>query len=54
MRKARPGLKSYSLANLTQHFGIEMSRHHRALSDAEAAAELLFIINDTRLKNQRL
>ena len=52
MRKARPGLKSYSLANLTQHFGIDMSRHHRALSDAQAAAELLFIINHTRLQNQ--
>lgn len=52
MRKARPGLKSYSLANLTQHFGIDMSRHHRAMSDAEAAAELLFIINDSRLQKQ--
>ncbi|GAB5380528.1 MAG: hypothetical protein Alis3KO_26680 [Aliiglaciecola sp.] len=48
MRKAVPGLPSYSLANLTHHFGIDMTRHHRALSDAEAAAELLFIINDYR------
>ncbi|WP_343861491.1 exonuclease domain-containing protein [Aliiglaciecola litoralis] len=48
MRKAVPGLPSYSLANLTRHFGIDMSRHHRALSDAQAAAELLFIINQSR------
>lgn len=48
MRKAVPGLPSYSLANLTKHFGIDMSRHHRALSDAQAAAELLFIINESR------
>ncbi|MDO6695853.1 exonuclease domain-containing protein [Aliiglaciecola sp. 3_MG-2023] len=48
MRKAVPGLPSYSLANLTRHFGIDMARHHRALSDAQAAAELLFIINDVR------
>ncbi|GAC12775.1 exonuclease domain-containing protein [Aliiglaciecola lipolytica] len=48
MRKAVPGLPSYSLANLTRHFGIDMTRHHRALSDAQAAAELLFIINEVR------
>lgn len=49
MRKAVPGLRSYSLANLTEHFGIDMSQHHRALSDAQAAAELLVIINQHRL-----
>jgi DNA polymerase-3 subunit epsilon len=48
MRKAFPGLPSYSLANLTRHFGIDMTRHHRALSDAQAAAELLFMINESR------
>ena len=48
MRKAVPGLPSYSLANLTKHFGIDMTRHHRALSDAQAAAELLFIVNESR------
>ena len=48
MRKAVPGLPSYSLANLTKHFSIDMTRHHRALSDAQAAAELLFIINEHR------
>lgn len=52
MRKAKPGLVSYSLANLTQHFGIEMSRHHRAMSDAVAANALLTIINEHRLKEQ--
>lgn len=51
MRKARPGLKSYSLANLTEYFGIDMTKHHRAMSDAMAAAELLFIINDFRTEN---
>jgi DNA polymerase-3 subunit epsilon len=41
MRRTYPGLPSYSLANLTKHFRIEMEQHHRALSDAKAAAELL-------------
>ena len=41
MRRTYPGLPSYSLANLTRHFEITMERHHRALSDAKAAAELL-------------
>ncbi len=41
MRRTYPGLPSYSLANLTRHFGIGMEQHHRALSDAKAAAELL-------------
>lgn len=41
MRRTYPGLASYSLANLTKHFHIEMEQHHRALSDAQAAAELL-------------
>ena len=40
-RKAFPGLPSYSLANLTKHFEVKMEQHHRALSDARAAAELL-------------
>jgi DNA polymerase-3 subunit epsilon len=41
MRRTYPGLPSYSLANLTRHFHIDMEQHHRALSDAKAAAELL-------------
>lgn len=52
MRKAKPGLKSYSLANLTAAFNIDMTRHHRAMSDAIAANELLTIINDYRLSNK--
>jgi DNA polymerase-3 subunit epsilon len=44
MRKTHPGLAKYSLAALTAHFGITMETHHRALSDALAAAELLKIL----------
>lgn len=43
MRKSFPGLKSYSLSNLTQHFRTPLEQHHRALCDAKAAAELLFL-----------
>lgn len=49
MKKAVPGLPSYSLANLSKHFDIQMTQHHRALSDAQAAAELLNIINQHRM-----
>ncbi|GGW90565.1 exonuclease domain-containing protein [Alteromonas halophila] len=45
MRRAKPGLPSYSLAALTAQFGIKMDRHHRAMSDAQAAAELLTIVH---------
>ncbi|MCW8093245.1 exonuclease domain-containing protein [Alteromonas sp. ASW11-130] len=48
MRKVNPGLRSYSLAALTQTFDIKMDRHHRALSDAKAAAELLKIVLQKR------
>jgi len=50
MRKHFKGLPSYSLANLTQHFDISMQRHHRALSDAVAAAELLKLVNQARMQ----
>lgn len=50
MRKHYKGLKSYSLANLTKHFEIDMECHHRALSDAVAAGELLKLVNEARLK----
>jgi DNA polymerase-3 subunit epsilon len=40
-RKHFPGLSSYSLGNLTKHFDIPLVDHHRALCDAQAAAELL-------------
>lgn len=48
MKKHYPGLNSYGLKNLTLHFGIELLNHHRALSDAEAAAALLVLINKQR------
>lgn len=48
MRAHYKGIKSYSLANLTKHFDISMQRHHRALSDAVAASELLKLINQAR------
>ena len=40
-RKIYPGLRSYSLGNLTKHFGIRLDNHHRALADATATTELL-------------
>lgn len=40
-RKIFPGLQSYSLGNLTRHFGIRLDNHHRALADATATTELL-------------
>lgn len=48
MRRYFPGLPSYSLARLTQHFGIPLESHHRALCDAEATAQLLHLINGRR------
>lgn len=40
-RKTFPGLRSYSLSNLTKHFGIKLENHHRAFADAMATTELL-------------
>ncbi len=48
MRKLYPGHRSYSLASLCQQFAIPLRQHHRALCDAEAAAELLLLINEKR------
>lgn len=48
MRRYYPGHRSYSLAALTQEFDIPLKTHHRALCDAEAAAELLILINEKR------
>jgi DNA polymerase-3 subunit epsilon len=45
-RKSFPGLKSYSLGNLTEHFEISLNNHHRALSDAKATANLLLLIQN--------
>jgi DNA polymerase-3 subunit epsilon len=49
MRKHYPGLKSYSLGNLCETYGITLENHHRALCDAEAAAELLKMVNQQKL-----
>ena len=51
MRKLYPGYQSYSLAALCENHNIPLRRHHRALCDAEAAAELLFLINEKRAGN---
>lgn len=50
-RRYFPGLASYSLGNLTAHFGIELTQHHRAFADAAATAELLLLINQQRSAN---
>jgi DNA polymerase-3 subunit epsilon len=52
MRRLYPGLGSYSLAALTRHFDIPLEQHHRALCDAQAAAELLLLVNERRLAQQ--
>lgn len=48
IKKHFPGLESYGLKNLCAHFGISLVNHHRALADAEAAAELLILITQKR------
>jgi DNA polymerase-3 subunit epsilon len=48
MRKLHPGHRSYSLAALAEAFDIPLRNHHRALCDAEAAAQLLLIVNEKR------
>jgi DNA polymerase-3 subunit epsilon len=40
-RKVFPGLKSYSLGRLCEHFGIENQARHRAMGDARATAILM-------------
>ena len=52
MRKLYPGHASYSLKNLCREFEIDLKSHHRALCDAKAAAQLLFLINKKRLENE--
>jgi len=49
-RKYFPGLKSYSLGNLCDAFSIPLESHHRALCDAEAAAELLKMILQQKIQ----
>lgn len=48
MRKLFPGQDSYGLAALCAAYDIPLKTHHRALCDAEAAAQLLLIINERR------
>jgi DNA polymerase-3 subunit epsilon len=48
MRRRFPGHKSYSLGNLCIAFDIDLKDHHRALSDARAAARLLNLMNAKR------
>ncbi|MBR0822702.1 exonuclease domain-containing protein [Bradyrhizobium liaoningense] len=48
MRRRYPGHKSYGLGKLCAIYGIELENHHRALSDARAAAHLLNLINKKR------
>lgn len=49
MRKLYPGHRSYSLASLARAYDIPLKQHHRAMCDAEAAAELLVLINEKRV-----
>ncbi|MEP1385484.1 MAG: exonuclease domain-containing protein [Paraglaciecola sp.] len=48
-RKYLPGLKSYSLANLCEHFEIPLVNHHRALCDAQATAQILNLVNECKV-----
>lgn len=48
MRRLYPGRRSYSLASLCAAYDIPLDTHHRALCDAEAAAQLLLMINEKR------
>jgi DNA polymerase-3 subunit epsilon len=48
-RKYFPGLRSYSLANLCENFEISLTNHHRALCDAQAAAQILTLVNERKL-----
>ncbi len=50
MRRLYPGHRSYSLKNLCRDFDIELLSHHRALCDAQAAAELLKLVNEKRME----
>ncbi|MEZ7491958.1 exonuclease domain-containing protein [Pseudoalteromonas distincta] len=51
-RKAFKGLKSYSLGNLSAHFDLNLTSHHRALADATATAELLLLIQKSETLTQ--
>ena len=48
MRRLYPGHRSYSLNALCSAYDIPLKTHHRALCDAEAAAQLLILVNEKR------
>lgn len=48
MRRYYPGLQSYSLGNLCQHFAVQLQNHHRAYDDARATVELLLLIQQAQ------
>lgn len=47
-RQHFPGLASYSLSRLCASLDITLTRHHRALADAQAAAEVLLQVQEKR------
>lgn len=53
MRRRYPGQKSYSLGNLCEVYGIDLTERHRALCDARAAGHLLNLINQVRDETER-
>lgn len=48
MRRRYPGHKSYGLGSLCEIYDIRLDQHHRALCDAQAAGQLLNMINQKR------
>jgi DNA polymerase-3 subunit epsilon len=43
-RKTFPGLENYQLHTVAAHVGFDLTRHHHALADAEACAEIAKVI----------
>jgi len=50
MKRHYPGYESYGLGKICKEFDISLESHHRAMCDAEAAAQLLILINEKRLE----
>ena len=48
MKRHYPGYESYGLGKICKEFDISLESHHRAMCDAEAAAQLLILINEKR------
>jgi len=51
-RKAIPGFNSYSLGNICDSLGIEITDRHRATGDAEATVKLLKLILDKQVSQK--